>query len=334
MKCAICGKNRGKRACRLQHGVSICPTCCATFRTVDQCGKCPHFQQAEKYRKEQMRQGRRPEVTMRIDRRVEDETDRALHQIEAGYGLPEAEERIRQLYRGNPDLWCTQFAMGVLHLRDDDPEQAAAYFEQAATTDPYFAEAHFNLATCHRQRLEVFKSIRSLQTARDVAEPGSQTRARANAMLRELADDVKRTEGVSMGVFLEAGDAFDRGVASMDEGDFRQAIVEFQESLRIRPKAAQSYGNLGICYGKLGMMDRAVAMLDRAIEIDPAYEPAKWNREAIELMGESGADADLTSIQYSAARLLEREEQANGADGTSSGPVSALLDRLRRQGYR
>jgi len=269
---------------------------------------------------------------MRIDERVEAETDRALQQIELGYGMDEAKARIRELYRKDPDLCCTQYAMGVVHLTEDDPERAAAYFEQAVTTNPFFAEAHFNLSTCYQRSLELFKAIRSLQTARDVAEPGTRTYAEVDSRLRELASTIRQTEGVGMETFLEAGEAFDRGVASTDKGDFRQAIIEFQDSLRIRPGRPQPYGNLGICFAKLGMKEQAIAMLDRALEIDPAYEPARWNREGIEELTEPGTNADLTSIQYTAARDLEERERANGGDGASAGPASEILDRLRRQG--
>jgi len=331
MKCMICGRNKGKRTCRLHNGGTVCSLCCATVRTVDQCGECPHFKEAERYRNGRIRQGHRPEFTVRIDERVEKETDRALQQIELGYGVAEAEARIRQLYREDPDLWCTQYAMGVVYLAHGDAERAAVHFEQAVTTDPYFAEAHYNLSACHQQSVEPLKAIRSLQAARDVAKPGTGIHTKANARLRELADVVRRTEGVGMKTFLQAGEVFDRGVASMDKGDFRQAIIEFRESLRIRPNAPQPYGNLGICFGKLGMKERAMAMLDRALEIDPTYEPAMWNRDGIGKSGESGADVDVTSIQYSAARYLEEKERAKGGDGASGGSVSALLDRLRRQ---
>ncbi len=82
------------------------------------------------------------------------------------------------------------------------------------------------------------------------------------------------------------------------------------------------------------MKERAMAMMDRALEIDPKYKPAMWNRECVEKMGESGTDADITSIQYSAARYLEEKERANGGDHVGGGPASTLLDSLRRQTRR
>jgi tetratricopeptide (TPR) repeat protein len=151
-------------------------------------------------------------------------------------------------------------------------------------------------------------------------------------MLRELEDTIRQHEGVSLERFLEAGDAFDCGVENMEKGAFRQAVIDFRESLRIKPDAPQAYGNLGICYGKLGMKDQALAMLDRALEIDPDYEPARWNRAGIDKLTEPDADVEVASIQYSAARHAESEERAQGRTGARAGPVTRLLNYLRHQG--
>jgi len=331
MKCPLCGKKKGKRGCPLHDGASICSLCCAIVRTVEQCEDCSHFKQAEQYRKEQVRQGHAPEFIMRIDDEVEAQVDQALQAIERGR-LEQGEARIRELYRENDDLSCTQYAMGVVHLSREEPKQAAVYFQQAVKTYPYFAEAHFNLSACYRQILEINKSLRCLIEARDLAERGGALHARASSMLREFEDTILQHEGVSLERFLEAGDAFDRGVANMEKGVFRQAVIDFRESLRIKPNAPQAYGNLGICYGKLGMKDQALAMLDRALEIDPDYEPAKWNRAGIDKLTDPEADVEVASIQYSAARQTEDEERAQGRTGATAGPVTRLLNHLRHQG--
>ncbi|HEV2391334.1 MAG TPA: tetratricopeptide repeat protein [Verrucomicrobiae bacterium] len=45
-------------------------------------------------------------------------------------------------------------------------------------------------------------------------------------------------------------------------------------------------GNLALCLAGLGRKAEALASLDRALELDPAYEPARTNRKAIEAMRE------------------------------------------------
>ena len=266
---------------------------------------------------------------MRIDEQVEDETDRALNLI-AGGRQPEGEERVRQLYKDNPDLACTQYAMGVVYLTKDAPEQAIPYFQQAVETFPYFAQAHYNLSACYGSTLQLTKAIRSLQEARDLAPVGGAIHTQAQARLRQFAESIPTTAGVDLDAFLEAGDAFDRAFEAMEAGDMRQAITGFQECLRLNPAAHQAYGNLGICYGKLGMRDRARAMFDKALELDPDYEPAKWNRESIDRLAD-GEDLPTASIEYGAARFLEEEERAGRATDSGKGSEAGLLKSLRRR---
>jgi tetratricopeptide (TPR) repeat protein len=328
----LCGDRKGKRECALHDGAAICSLCCVAVRTLEQCGDCTHFKQAEQYRRNQARRGQQPEFIMRVDEEVENQVDLALQAIERGR-LEQGDARIRELYQANDDLSCTQYAMGVVHLSREEPEQAAVYFRQATTTCPYFAEAHYNLSACYRQTLEVGKALRSLMEARDLAQRGGALYARASAMLREFEDTIRRHEGVdSLERYIEAAEAFERGVENMDKGMFREAIGDFRENLRIQSDKPQTYGNLGICLGKLGMKDEALAMFDRALEIDPDYEPAKWNRKGIDELVEGGSDVEVTSIQYNVARSLEDEERAQGHTDARPGPATALLNRLRRQG--
>ncbi|MCK5802987.1 MAG: tetratricopeptide repeat protein [Lentisphaeria bacterium] len=332
LKCPLCGKKKGKRECALHDGAVICSLCCVAIRNPEQCGECSHFKEAEQYRRNQARQGKPPEFIMRYDEEVENQVDLALQAIDRGR-LKQGEARIRDLYQANDDLSCTQYAMGVVHLSKKEPEQAAVYFREAIATFPYFAEAHYNLSACYRQMMVLGKALRSLMEARDLAEPGGEVYTRASAMLHEFEGTIRQHEGVdSLEQYIEAAEAFERGFENMENGKFREAIVDFQESLRIQPDKHQAYGNLGICLGKLGMKDEALAMLDRALEIDPGYEPAKWNREGIEKLAEGDEDVGVASIQYNVARHLEDEEHAQGRTDAKLGSVAAFLNRLRRRG--
>jgi len=330
VKCTVCQQKKGKRTCRLHDGAEICPLCCATIRTAEECDDCQHFAQAEQYRKERVRHGFRPkDFVMRIDDEVEEETDRALQQIAAGR-LSEGEPVVRRLYEESPDLSCTQYAMGVVCLQNDDYEQAMQYFQEAVETFPYFAEAHFNLSACYRQTLQLTNSIRSLREARDMAEIGDTLHTKADEMLRDFAESILENEGVDIDTFLEAGDAFDHGFGKMEKGQVRQAIGDFQECIRLKPSSHQAYGNLGICYAKLGMKDRAYAMFDKALELNPDYEPAKWNREAVDALA-AGEDIPMASIEYGAQRFIEEEEPKDSASEDKDAPATGLLEKLRRR---
>ena len=269
---------------------------------------------------------------MRVDPEVEDAVDQALQLVEAGR-KPEGEPQIRQLYADNPDLSCTQYAMGVLCLTEEDFEQGATYFERAVKAFPFFTEAHFNLFSCYIKMKQINRALRSLREAHDVAQVGGTLHTRTGEMLREFEDSTRRNEGVDMDTFLKAGDIFDHGFDAMEKGDTRQAIIDFKECIRLKPKGYQAYGNLGICYAKRGMKDEAHAMLDKALELNPDYEPARWNKQAIDKLAE-GEDLGNASINYTAARYGEEQGQADSPARGKSMHETNLLKALRRQFFR
>ena len=78
------------------------------------------------------------------------------------------------------------------------------------------------------------------------------------------------------------------------------------------------------------MKDRAHAMFDKALEIDPDYEPAKWNRRTVDALAE-GKDVGMVSIQYGAARYLEEEARAKAGAKAAAAPAPGLVNALRRR---
>ncbi len=80
----------------------------------------------------------------------------------------------------------------------------------------------------------------------------------------------------------------------------KQWFLLKKECLRINPRNAQCYGNLGVCYAALGLKSEALTALDKALEIDPEYEPAMINRIAIESLAqdEKLTMDEIRSIEY------------------------------------
>jgi len=59
---------------------------------------------------------------------------------------------------------------------------------------------------------------------------------------------------------------------------FDEALVEYDEAIRIEPKNAPAYNNRGTAYGALGQYDRATDDFDESIRLDPVYAEAYNNR--------------------------------------------------------
>lgn len=101
--------------------------------------------------------------------------------------------------------------------------------------------------------------------------------------------------GSACGVGLSAEQHYNAGVDLYYQGQFDEAIVEFNESIELDPEMAEAYCNRGAAYIQLGNYERAIEDLDEAIRLDPQYADAYRNRGfAYFLLGEfDGAVEDL-----------------------------------------
>lgn len=62
---------------------------------------------------------------------------------------------------------------------------------------------------------------------------------------------------------------YELGYAEAKEGNCTRAIEYYQEALRIDPKFAFAWDNIGICYRRLEQYDKAIEAYNQSLELDP-----------------------------------------------------------------
>jgi len=78
-----------------------------------------------------------------------------------------------------------------------------------------------------------------------------------------------------------------RGFAYHVLGEFRKAIDDYDQALRLNPNIAKFYNSRGGAFGNLRQFRKAIEDFDRAIRLDPDYVDAYYNRgEAYRGLGE------------------------------------------------
>jgi tetratricopeptide (TPR) repeat protein len=87
----------------------------------------------------------------------------------------------------------------------------------------------------------------------------------------------------------------ERGIASYRSGDFPQAIVNFDEAIRLDPNDAQAYNSRGNAWDEMGVFERALADYDEAIRIDP-NNPAVFHDRAILWQRQGALDKALVDL--------------------------------------
>jgi tetratricopeptide (TPR) repeat protein len=67
------------------------------------------------------------------------------------------------------------------------------------------------------------------------------------------------------------------GKACYDKGKTREAMVYFQNSLRINPRQAPIHSSMGVFFLEMGRINESLAHLQTAVEIEPKYADAHYN---------------------------------------------------------
>jgi tetratricopeptide (TPR) repeat protein len=74
-----------------------------------------------------------------------------------------------------------------------------------------------------------------------------------------------------------ADEHLDMGIDYLDQGQFDQAITEFQTAIQLDPDGAKAHYNLGLAYQKQDKLDEAAAAYQEAIQLDPDLDEVHNN---------------------------------------------------------
>ena len=157
--------------------------------------------------------------------------------------------------------------------RGDDA--SVPFFNKAIELDPDFALAHAKLAT-------VFSNIGQPDNSRARAQRAYELRDRVSEYerlyinytyaARVLEDPKALRESLEMMTASYPRDFAARnnlGVYFMSQGQFDDAIKQYQAASEIAPEEPLPYGNIAYAYAFLGRRDEAYAAADKALKIRP-----------------------------------------------------------------
>jgi tetratricopeptide (TPR) repeat protein len=82
---------------------------------------------------------------------------------------------------------------------------------------------------------------------------------------KELIEKQNQDKLASMGAQQQAKAKFKQGADSYKQGNYMQAVKEFQEAIKLDPNYQKAYINLGLSYRRLGDNSQALANYDIAI---------------------------------------------------------------------
>ena len=102
-----------------------------------------------------------------------------------------------------------------------------------------------------------------------------------------------------------ADEHLDMGFDYLDQGQFDQAIAEFQTAIQLDPDDANAHYNLGLAYQKQDKLDEAAAANQEAIQIDPDLADAHNN---LGLIYDTQGKPDQAIAEYQEAIRIDPDD--------------------------
>lgn len=275
----------------------ICPLCCADNRNEELCSKCSYFKTAQNYNKSKHKNNKH--LIIEIDEEIEKAVDDALILVERRQ-IQKGRELLFQLLNNHPENHAVHYGLGVSYAFEGNHKISIPYFKKAIDIFPYFAEAYFNLAMAYKNELDLKNAVTYFTKVCEIGDPKEQFTQNAKNFINNLEKQIFRTDKISLDKYFEVQELFEKSHDEMIEKNWELAKNGFKEVLKITPNHTQSLGNLGLCYGHLGEKNNALDTLDKALAIDPYYEPAIINKNAIEATqdGEPITGGKIASVEY------------------------------------
>ena len=158
--------------------------------------------------------------------------------------------------RLEPDSATAHYNLACF-LATHGPDMAVAEYQEAIELDPEYPDAHLNLGLTYADQEQARGGDEGAAAARSSSRP--RTRSRATSSPRIL----------------------------MDEGDYRAAIAQLKEVVRLEPENFEAQLDLGICYAQKGFYaeaERAYAKARGAAAGGPP--PRLQPRRALRALGQ------------------------------------------------
>jgi tetratricopeptide (TPR) repeat protein len=102
---------------------------------------------------------------------------------------------------------------------------------------------------------------------------GDRTKARDKTIAKYIKRILNPKSAKS---YYNRGDAYEsRGFAYCNKGDFKKALADFEQVVKMKPDDAFSYGARGSVYFEQGDYDKAIADYERALAL--TQDDSYWN---------------------------------------------------------
>ena len=227
------------------------------------------------------------------------------------------------------DRGLAKYALG-------DQQGAIADFNEAIRISPDYASPHYGRGLIKKKRGEQQEALADFRKASELfqIEGNTQWYNKSRDRIRELNLEPSPTrQGMKAEDYL-ARSLFERGLEKERKSDFRGAIADYSEAIRLNPKDANAYNNRGSAKLDLGDKQEAISDYNESILINPNFANPYNGRGNVKraLGDEQGAIADYNkAIQINPEYAEPYNNRGNAKDdlGDKQGAIADYNEAIR-----
>ena len=252
--------------------------------------------------------------------------------------VAEAYARYRELLTqspGHPDLLNLA---GVAAWQRGEGSAAEAYFSEAVTRRPDFAEARVHLASVLKAKGDVAAAREHLEAALKEKPDHVPAWRNLGKLLQQQKDHDAAANAYRRALQIRPGDAdtlcyladaLSRGGHALD------AARTYEQALAVEPAHPRALGHLGITLQNLGRLEEALALTARAAELTPEDPMAQYNHGCLlQALGQLDQAAfayeRALNLDGSYAKALYNLGMVRQGLGDNDGAATAYEELLQR----
>lgn len=211
-----------------------------------------------------------------------DEFNSILHAsdvIEAGhYG--QAEALLSQIRQQDPSLYVVPFMQGELALRQQQPPQAAQYFQDCLKLAPEFDQAMTGLAGALEAQGKPQEAIQWLQRALQRNPRNFRAWYEIGWIQERSGDHASAAQYLQKALIIQPSFApawRDLGMLQYGNQHYADAAASLGKAIALGLNQPTLFNFLGICYSRTNRMRQALRSYHQALELSPDYAEAHLN---------------------------------------------------------
>jgi tetratricopeptide (TPR) repeat protein len=189
----------------------------------------------------------------------------------------EAIEQFRKALQFRPEYPEAHLELGMAYAAESKNEEAAVEYRRAIASRPHYAAAHERLGKLLLQERKLAEARAELITALRIDPDLADTHYLLGRVLMALhQDSAAQTEFREVDqlhsrrrLAAESVRLSNAGLDAARRGDFKAALENLKEAVRVKPDSAIAHYNLGLVLADTGHLDEGIAELEKAISLAP-----------------------------------------------------------------